>query len=306
MTRRVSWLGVEAPLVTPTFRTPLSHATVNLPEPAHKFRGLGAVFLAPLDEPWRVRWARAADDDHDVIVWGGLHRRFLALLRRAADLVVDLRLRVPRLDPADEVLGIPDRERRLAGDRDTVAGQNESFDVIRFLNEVDAARRLADDPFRFRMPFATDVDDLVTLVREVRHQLMRADDVRARRVDRLEAQLDCPLLDLRRHAVRREDDGAVLDVLQPRKAVGLVHKRDALFLQVVCGMGVVNEHAEHVDRALGLFAYSLRDPKRVHHAVAVAPRRDLHDFHVDPSLREMISPTMAVAAAGSTTSERGE
>src|SRR5207247_9277725 len=68
--------------------------------------------------------------------------------------------------------------------------------------------------------------------------------------------------------------------------------------------GVVHEHAEHVDRARGLFAYSLCDTKRVHHAVAVAPRRDLHDFHVDPSLREMISPAMAVATAGSARSER--
>jgi uncharacterized RDD family membrane protein YckC len=38
--------------------------------------------------------------------------------------------------------------------------------------------------------------------------------------------------------------------------------------------------------------------------VAVAARRDLQDFHLDPSLREMIWGTMAVAVSGGTRSER--
>jgi hypothetical protein len=39
---------------------------------------------------------------------------------------------------------------------------------------------------------------------------------------------------------------------------------------------------------LCLFSHSLGDSERIDHAVAIAARRDLEDFHLDPSLREMI------------------
>src|SRR2546422_11089162 len=154
------------------------------------------------------------------------------------------------------------------------------------------------------MSLATDVHDLVTLVRKVRHQLVRANDVGGRPVARVRAGLDGALLGLRRNAVRGDDARAVRDVLEPGEPVGLVDERDALLLKVVGGVRVVDEHAEHVNRAFGLLAHALGDTEGVHHAVAVPARRDLDDFHVAPSLREMISPTMAVAAAGSIISER--
>src|SRR5207302_10694591 len=52
----------------------------------------------------------------------------------------------------------------------------------------------------------------------------------------------------------------------------------------------------HMTGAMGLFAHSFSDPKRIDDAVAVTARCDLQDLHRNPSLREMISPTMAVAA----------
>src|SRR5438034_4529337 len=154
------------------------------------------------------------------------------------------------------------------------------------------------------MSLATDVHDLVTLVRKVRHQLVRANDVGARRVDRLQAELDGALLDLGRNAVRCEVARSFRVVLGPGEPVGLVDERDALLLKVVGGVRVVDQHAKHVNWAFGLLAHALGDTEGIHHAVAVPARRDLDDFHVAPSLREMISPTMAVAAAGSIISER--
>src|SRR5260370_27176326 len=69
-------------------------------------------------------------------------------------------------------------------------------------------------------------------------------------------------------------------------------------MEDVGGVGVVDQNPEPVDRPLGLLPHSLGDPERVHDAVAVPARRDLQDLHRTPSLREMISCTMAGAAAG--------
>ena len=143
--------------------------------------------LYHLDQTERVRRPRAADDDHQVDLFGGLDRRLLPLLGRAADLVVDLGLRISRLHLADQVLGVPDRKRGLARDRDPVAVQVERVDVLRVLDEVDGPRRFAHHALRLGMAFAPDIDDLVPLAGEVRDQLVGADDVRAGGVDGFQA-----------------------------------------------------------------------------------------------------------------------
>src|SRR6202023_1757335 len=125
--------------------------------------------------------------------------------------------RVARLDPADQVLGVPHRERGLAGDGNPLAPQLKGVDVLRVLYEVHLARRLPHHAFRLGMSLAPDVDHVVTLAGQVGDQFVRPDDVRARGVDRLQPQLDRALLDLRRHAVRGEYDGALFDLVQPGK-----------------------------------------------------------------------------------------
>ena len=77
-----------------------------------------------------------------------------------------------------------------------------------------------------------------------------------------------------------EDHGAFLDLTQARKPVVLVDQLDTLPLQIVGRVGVVDEHAEHMDRAGGLFPYAFRNAEGVHHAVAVATWRDLQDLHL--------------------------
>ena len=95
--------------------------------------------------------------------------------------------------------------------------------------------------------------------------------------------------------MRGEDHSAFFDVFESFQPVRLVDERDALTLQVVRGVGVVDQHAEHMDGSLGLFAHPLGDAERVHHAVAVAARCDLENLHRASSLREMVCTAMAVA-----------
>jgi uncharacterized RDD family membrane protein YckC len=104
--------------------------------------------------------------------------------------------------------------------------------------------------------------------------------------------------------MRREDDRPFLDLAEAGEPVGLIDESDPLPLEIIGGVCVVDEHAEHVNRPVCLLAYSFGDPEGVYHAVAVPARGDLDYFHLDPSLREMISSTMAVAAAGIVQSER--
>src|SRR2546425_445602 len=120
---------------------------------------------------------------------------------------------------------------------------------------------------------------LVALAGEIGDQLVRPDDVRARGVDCGEASLDRALFDLGRNSVRGEDHRAVLDLVETCQAVGRIDQRDPLRLEIVCRVRVVNQHAEHVHRPIGLFAHPLGDPERIDHAVAVAARGDPDDFH---------------------------
>jgi hypothetical protein len=68
----------------------------------------------------------------------------------------------------------------------------------------------------------------------------------------------------------------------------LIHEGDALLLEIVGRMRVVDEHTEHVHGPFCLFSHSLGDPKCVHHAMAVPAGGDLENLHLVPSLREMI------------------
>ena len=183
------------------------------------------------------------------------------------------------LDAPDQVLRVPDRQRGLAGDRDAVSGQLERVDVFGLLHQVYLAGRLAHHAFRLRVALAADVDHLVALARQVGHQFVRAHHVRAGGVDRLQAKLDCASLHLGRHAVGGEDDRAFPDVLEAGEPVRLIDQGDPLRLEVIGGVRVVNEHAEHVHGPLCLLADPPGDPERVHDAVAVPARRDLQDFH---------------------------
>lgn len=88
--------------------------------------------------------------------------------------------------------------------------------------------------------------------------------------------------------MRGEDDGPLFDVAQAGEPVGLIHKSDALLLEIVGRVRVVDEHAKHVHRPFCLFSHSLGDSERIDHAVAIAAGRDLQDLHLAPSLREMI------------------
>ena len=171
--------------------------------------------------------------------------------------------------------------------QDPIAVELQSVDVFRILDQVHVVGCLAHHPFGLRVSFTSDVDDLVALAGQVRDELVGAHDVGARRVHRRQAKLHRAPLDLGRNAVRGEDHGAFFDLLQPGEPVGLVDERDPLALQVVGGMGVVDQHAEHVDRAVGLLANPLGDAERIHHPVAVTARRDLENFHTGGlSLRE--------------------
>ena len=80
--------------------------------------------------------------------------------------------------------------------------------------------------------------------------------------------------------MRGEDHRAFLDVLEAGEAVGLVDEGDALTLQVVGRVRVVDEHPKHVHRTMRFLAYAFGDSKRIHDAVAVAARRDLEHFHI--------------------------
>ncbi len=79
--------------------------------------------------------------------------------------------------------------------------------------------------------------------------------------------------------MRGEDHSPPLDLAQPGQSIGLVDEGDALLLEIIGRVGVVDEHAEHVHRPFSFLAHAFGDPKGVHHAVAVAPGRDLDYFH---------------------------
>ena len=80
--------------------------------------------------------------------------------------------------------------------------------------------------------------------------------------------------------MRGEDHGAAVDRVQALEPVVAVDQLDAVFLQLVGHMRVVDEVAEHPDLLAGAgLGGLLGGADRFDDAVAVATRRDLEDVH---------------------------
>src|SRR5262249_41472404 len=129
------------------------------------------------------------------------------------------------------------------------------------------------------MTFAADVNDLIAATGQVLDQVVGPNHVRTCGVHGVEPHLRGPLLDLRRDAVRGEDHRAALDLFQAGESVRGVDQPDALVLELVGDVCVVDELAEHVHRTIGGLTHTLGDAESVDYAVAVTARRDSHHFH---------------------------
>src|SRR5438093_9031890 len=80
--------------------------------------------------------------------------------------------------------------------------------------------------------------------------------------------------------VGRDDDGAAVDGLESFEPVVAVDRLDAILLQLVGDMGVVDEVAEHSDLLPRAgFRRLLRSADRLDDAMAIATRGDLEDVH---------------------------
>ncbi len=115
---------------------------------------------------------------------------------------------------------------------------------------------------------------------------MRDDDVGAGRIHHVETAFGSLRLHRRRDAMRGEDHRAAVDRLQALEPVIAVDQLDAVFLELIGDMGVVDEVAEHPDllARMGLRGL-LGGPDRFHDAVAIATRRDLEHVHRFESTR---------------------
>src|SRR2546421_1847643 len=130
------------------------------------------------------------------------------------------------------------------------------------------------------MTLTTDIDHVVAAAGELLDQVVRSDHVGAGGVNRSEALLGGPLLDLRRDSVGGEDDRARIDGLQSGEPVGRVDELDSLLLEVGGHVRVVYQLTQHANRLAGRLTDALGDPECVDDPVAVATRRDLDDFHL--------------------------
>ena len=230
--------------------------------------------------------ALAPDDDDDVAVLRRLDGRLLAVLRRPTDFVVGLRLRVLLAHPLDHGCCVPDAQRGLAGDRDLVVFDVERVDVFRFLHQVNFPRCLADDALRLRVSSAADVDDVVAALGQVFDEVVRDNDIRAGRVDQGQTARRGLVFDRRRDAVRGEDHGSAVDLVQALEPVVTVDQLDPVFLQLVGDVGVVDEVAQHPDLLARMrLRRLLGRADRFDDAVAVAARRDLQHVHRFESTR---------------------
>ena len=246
-------------------------------------RRLAGPLLDHLDEAEAVAAAAAAHHHHAVDVGGGEHRRLLALLGGEADLVVHLDVGEPLDQPVDDRLGVPHRERRLAGDGQPGAGgEVELLDLLDALDEGDVVGGDAQRALRLGVAALADVDDVVALAGQPADQVVGAGDVAAGGVDDVQAAALRLVDHLRRDAVGGEDDRARLDLLEARHAIGGVDQRHPVLLELAGDVLVVDQVAEHGHRLAGgaLVADPLGDPDRLDHAVAVAARGDAHHLHL--------------------------
>ena len=145
---------------------------------------------------------------------------------------------------------------------------------------MDSSRRLAEDALRLGVSTASDVDDVIATLGQVFDEVMGDHDIGAGRIHQVEAARRGLRFHRRRDAVRGEDHGSAVDLLQALEPVVAVHQLDPAFLQLVGHVGVVDEVAEHSDLLTRTrFGGLLGGADRFHDSMAVSARRDLEDVH---------------------------
>src|SRR5689334_20491392 len=84
----------------------------------------------------------------------------------------------------------------------------------------------------------------------------------------------------------REDHGAAIDLVEPFETIVTVDQLDAVSLQLVGDVRVVNEIAEHADLLAGVgFGRLFGGTNSLDHAVAITTGRDLENVHRFESTR---------------------
>ena len=129
------------------------------------------------------------------------------------------------------------------------------------------------------MPALSDVDDVVAAAGQVDDEVVGDVHVGTGGVDDGQALVNRALLHRRRHAVRRKDYRAVIDLLQTGYAVVKVDQLHAVLGQFVHDMGVVHEVTQHVDGSLVGGTSLVGEPDGIDHAVAKPAGCDTQNVH---------------------------
>ena len=108
------------------------------------------------------------------------------------------------------MLDIPLAHRRLVGDDDLLRADSQTFDLFFPLDQMHMIRRDAHGPFRLRVSFLADIDDLVPIGNLVADQIMGPGHIGASRIDDGKPLLPGQLAHLRGYAVGGEDDCALV------------------------------------------------------------------------------------------------
>ena len=220
---------------------------------------------------------RADDEDH-VRVWGHELDRILAVLGGIADVVL-LRAddaREPRTQRADNGCRVVHRQGGL-GDVGQLVGirDHEARHILRFLDQMDPALRLAHGALDLGVPLVPDHDDLLALLAHACHFDVHLGDQRAGRVKNAQAAPLGFLPYRERHAVGGEDHRVA-----GRHFIELVDEDGTLAAQVVHDELVVHDLVAHINRCSEALQCTLDDLDRAFDARAKAARVGEQDFLV--------------------------
>lgn len=196
-----------------------------------------ALLGTKLCEPCRVGTVLAADDQHEVNLAGKIYGSGLSLICRRTDGSQDPD--VPRLlkKAHDNLTESRSGKRRLAHDAEFAAGL-DGLCFILCLDDLCLSRRPFKDALDLRMFLLSDDDHTVPFIHELLGGELRLLDVRTCRVHDLKAARLRLVVDRGAHAVRADDDGPLLHLLEA------VYRTDAFAAQPVNHLRVVDDGAE--------------------------------------------------------------
>ncbi|MOA05664.1 hypothetical protein D3C78_1252740 [compost metagenome] len=143
----------------------------------------------------------------------------------------------------NDMFNIPLGHCRLVRNDKTILRKLKRGNILFPFNQMDTIGSNANRSFRLRVSLLADIDNMIALFGFCAYEVMCPRYVRTCRIYDRQPLFSCTLANLRRYAVRGEDNGSLLYLLQNLKTVRSIERNSSFLLEGFRYMGIMDNHS---------------------------------------------------------------